>query len=133
MPRLPWSKEEKPELTPGQRLSFISTEITNYASANNVPPYVLVFGLGGAAFFGSALVYRRYFRRFQTGDWIMPNHFAKKRWIKGQVLSVGDADNFRLYHTPGIGWSWPMKFRRIPSTPASEFALMHRYLLNSIS
>ena len=30
------------------------------------------------------------------------------------IGSVGDADNFRLYHTPGIGWRWPLKFRRIP-------------------
>jgi hypothetical protein len=28
---------------------------------------------------------------------------------------VGDADNFRLYHTPGFGWRWPLKFRHIPS------------------
>jgi hypothetical protein len=32
---------------------------------------------------------------------------------------VGDADNFRLYHTPGIGWRWPLKFRRIPDTMKS--------------
>ncbi|KAF7975978.1 hypothetical protein HWV62_8126 [Athelia sp. TMB] len=29
--------------------------------------------------------------------------------------SVGDADNFRLYHTPGFGWRWPLKFRRVPT------------------
>jgi len=32
------------------------------------------------------------------------------------VTSVGDSDNFRFYHTPGLGWRWPLKFRRIPST-----------------
>ena len=32
------------------------------------------------------------------------------------ILSVGDADNFRLYHTPGLGWRWPLKFRSIPET-----------------
>ncbi|KAI6020514.1 hypothetical protein EDC04DRAFT_2738026, partial [Pisolithus marmoratus] len=25
---------------------------------------------------------------------------------------MGDADNFRSYHTPGIGWRW---FRRVPT------------------
>ncbi|GBE87005.1 Probable endonuclease [Sparassis crispa] len=40
---------------------------------------------------------------------------AKKRWIKGYVTSVGDADNFRVYHTPAFGWRWPLKFRRIPT------------------
>lgn len=34
--------------------------------------------------------------------------------------SVGDADNFRLYHTPGIGWRWPLKFRTVPSTRGGE-------------
>jgi len=32
------------------------------------------------------------------------------------MLSVGDADNFRLYHTPGFGWRWPLKFRSVPET-----------------
>lgn len=32
-----------------------------------------------------------------------------------KIDSVGDSDNFRIYHTPGIGWRWPLKFRRIPS------------------
>jgi endonuclease YncB( thermonuclease family) len=34
----------------------------------------------------------------------------------GAGRSVGDADNFRLYHTPGIFWRWPLKFWRVPST-----------------
>ena len=29
--------------------------------------------------------------------------------------SVGDADDFRLYHTPGLGWRWPLKIRRVPT------------------
>jgi endonuclease YncB( thermonuclease family) len=28
--------------------------------------------------------------------------------------SVGDADNFRLYHTPGFGWRGLVKFRHVP-------------------
>jgi hypothetical protein len=28
---------------------------------------------------------------------------------------VGDADNFRLYHTPGFGWRGPFKFRHVPT------------------
>lgn len=30
------------------------------------------------------------------------------------LSSVRDADNFRLYHTPGIGWRKPIKFRSVP-------------------
>lgn len=33
------------------------------------------------------------------------------------MISVGDADNFRLYHTPGFGWRLPFKFRSVPTTP----------------
>ncbi|KAG8825103.1 putative endonuclease lcl3 [Serendipita sp. 399] len=38
------------------------------------------------------------------------------RPIYSTLGSVGDADNFRFYHTPGIGWKWPLKFRSIPKT-----------------
>ncbi|KAF9265087.1 SNase-domain-containing protein [Marasmius fiardii PR-910] len=61
-------------------------------------------------------VYSRSFRRIKNSNWVTPDLFTKKRWIKGVVTSVGDGDNFRLYHTPGIGWRWPLKFRRIPAT-----------------
>lgn len=36
--------------------------------------------------------------------------------------SVGDADNFRMYHTPGIGWNWPFRFRTIPTTPKGDYS-----------
>lgn len=32
-------------------------------------------------------------------------------------LSDGVPDNFRLFHTPGIFYSLPFKFRSIPKTP----------------
>ena len=38
-----------------------------------------------------------------------------KKWIKGVVTSVGDSDNFRLYHTPGIFFNWPLKIRWVPT------------------
>ncbi|KAF5341528.1 hypothetical protein D9758_012568 [Tetrapyrgos nigripes] len=63
--------------------------------------------LGGIA--GHRL-YARYFRRIQNSNWITPDILHKKRWIKGVVTDVGDADNFRLYHTPGL-------FRRVPRDP----------------
>lgn len=86
---------------------------------------------------GFGFAYRRYFRRIPNAQFVSANAIAKKRWIKGVVtryrvpahacmrtrgvlfaliLSVGDADNFRLYHTPGLGWRWPLKFRNIPET-----------------
>lgn len=40
-------------------------------------------------------------------------------WLKLQyypIFSVGDNDNFRLYHMPGFGWRWPLKFRFVPKS-----------------
>ncbi|KAH9919059.1 uncharacterized protein B0H18DRAFT_1029617 [Fomitopsis serialis] len=74
------------------------------------------FVAGSATAAGSIGIYRRYWRRLPSADWITPDILAKGRWVKGYVTSVGDADNFRLYHTPGIGWRWPLKFRAVPST-----------------
>ena len=37
------------------------------------------------------------------------------------VASVGDADNFRLYHTPGVGWRFPLRFRRVPTLGKGAF------------
>ncbi|KAI0363942.1 SNase-domain-containing protein [Pilatotrama ljubarskyi] len=85
--------------------------------AAGLPPHLLIltgFVLGGAIVLGANYVYVRHLRRIPNGEWVTPEMLAKRRWIKGYVTSVGDADNFRLYHTPGIGWRWPLKFRRIP-------------------
>ncbi|EKM75415.1 hypothetical protein AGABI1DRAFT_80027 [Agaricus bisporus var. burnettii JB137-S8] len=78
---------------------------------------LVAFALGGASSLGGALLYARYGRRIRNTDWITPNLFTRKRWIRGIVTNVGDADNFRLFHTPSFGgWRWPFKFRRIPTS-----------------
>ncbi|KAI6104936.1 hypothetical protein EDD16DRAFT_1695864 [Pisolithus croceorrhizus] len=56
------------------------------------------------------IVQRQWLRRIRTADWVTPDILTRRRWVKGIVTSVGDADNFRLYHTPGIGWG--LRFRR---------------------
>ncbi|KAI0798199.1 SNase-domain-containing protein [Abortiporus biennis] len=86
---------------------------------NALPPGLLVlsaFALGSVSTLAGTFAYRRYYRRIPNSDWITPDMFSKKRWVKGKVVSVGDNDNFRIYHTPGLGWRWPLKFRRIPKT-----------------
>ncbi|KAF8496188.1 nuclease [Russula emetica] len=75
----------------------------------------LAFLLGSATALGASTVYHRFFKRFRSAEWITPDFFGRKRWITGVVTSVGDADNFRLYHTPGFGWRGPLKFRHVPS------------------
>ncbi|KKY14420.1 putative nuclease domain-containing protein [Phaeomoniella chlamydospora] len=57
---------------------------------------------------------RRYLTHFPSASHIPPSFF-RTRSLFGRVTSVGDADNFRLYHTPGgrlAGWGW---LRHIPS------------------
>jgi len=51
--------------------------------------------------------------RYPTAAHIPPQAFAKQQKITGKVVSVGDSDNFRVYHTPGIGWGW---LRTVPTT-----------------
>jgi hypothetical protein len=106
---------------------------------------LVAFTLGGASSLGGAFLYVRYGRRIKNTDWITPDLFTRKRWIRGivtvcvvsthilydhivltllrlcycipKITSVGDADNFRLFHTPSLGgWRSPFKFRRIPTS-----------------
>ncbi|CEP19312.1 hypothetical protein [Parasitella parasitica] len=51
--------------------------------------------------------------RYKTAGHIPPEIFEKATKIRGKVVAVGDSDNFRLYHTPGLGWGW---IRNIPKT-----------------
>ncbi|KAI6160994.1 hypothetical protein EDD17DRAFT_1591379 [Pisolithus thermaeus] len=77
-------------------------------------PYTAVAFIAGIAT-GTCGVFmwNRWLRRIRTADWVTPDILTRRRWVKGIVTSVGDADNFRLYHTPGIGWGW---FRTVPTS-----------------
>ena len=69
-----------------------------------------VTALGGFRF------YRAYLRRIPQATDIRPS-FSRNRSIFGRVTSVGDGDNFRIYHTPGgrlAGWGW-LPWRRVPT------------------
>lgn len=72
----------------------------------------VVFGLG----VGIPLLYivrtRVIGKRYPTAGQVPPEAFANRQVIKGYVVSVGDSDNFRLYHTPGFGWGW---LRKVPT------------------
>ena len=68
---------------------------------------------------GTALLstrfYRLYLRRIPQAAHIQPG-FWRRRSLLGRVTSVGDGDNFRLFHTPGgrlAGWGW-MPGRKVP-------------------
>lgn len=58
-------------------------------------------------------VYRNFLKRYPDSN-SLPPHFFRRKGLYGKVVSVGDADNFRLFHTPGgkwMGWGW---LRQIP-------------------
>ena len=60
-------------------------------------------------------VYRSYLRRIPEAANIQPEFF-RRRSLFGRVTSVGDGDNFRIFHTPGgrlFGWGW-FPGRRVP-------------------
>ncbi|KAL6924734.1 hypothetical protein FSST1_002008 [Fusarium sambucinum] len=71
---------------------------------------VVLFPLAGMA---ALQLYANYLRRIPGSAYVRPNFF-RNRSIYGRVTSVGDGDNFHLFHTPGgrsLGWGW---LRRIP-------------------
>ena len=45
------------------------------------------FTFGSVATVTASLAYTRYGKRLRNGDWITPDVFAKKRWIKGSVTA----------------------------------------------
>ncbi|KAJ5219360.1 uncharacterized protein N7498_001459 [Penicillium cinerascens] len=60
--------------------------------------------------------HRRYLRRFPDAPSISPS-FLRRRTVFGKVTSVGDGDNFRIFHTPGgrlAGWGW-LPWKKVPT------------------
>jgi hypothetical protein len=75
-------------------------------------PYVAI-PLSCAGALSTMLIYRRYLRRIPSAEYITPRTLATRSTIRGYVTSVGDADNFRMVHTPA---PWPLSLlQRIPT------------------
>ncbi|KLU87378.1 hypothetical protein MAPG_06378 [Magnaporthiopsis poae ATCC 64411] len=67
-----------------------------------------------ATIVGAIQFYRSYLRRIPGTAHIRPGLFYK-RSLLGRVTSVGDGDNFHMFHTPGgrlAGWGW---LRSVPT------------------
>lgn len=76
----------------------------HYTSPQAIIPSVLLTG----ATLALIRLYKTYLRRIPNVDYLKPGLF-RRRSLYGYVTSVGDADNFRLFHTPGgklAGWGW---------------------------
>ncbi len=68
-----------------------------------------------SAILGAARFHRSYLRRYPDAASIPASYF-RNRSIFGKVTSVGDGDNFRLFHTPGgrlAGWGW-LPWKTVP-------------------
>lgn len=88
-------------------------EPDHFAAAKEWAPVVLFSLLG----LGALQLYANYLRRIPGPDYIRPGFF-RSRSLYGRVTSVGDGDNFHLFHTPGgrvAGWGW---LRKVPETRA---------------
>ncbi|EAU87708.2 mitochondrial protein [Coprinopsis cinerea okayama7 len=81
---------------------------------------------GGVLAVSVGFMYGRYGKRLQNSHWITPDWLGGKRWVRGVVTSVGDADNFRLFHTPLFGgYHWPLKLRSIPTRRELKDETLH--------
>lgn len=90
--------------------SLNKTDWQHYKDPQAWAPPVLAVG----AALGFSAFYRSYLRRIPSTNHIQPRFF-RRRSLLGRVTSVGDGDNFHLYHTPGgwlAGWGW---LRKVPS------------------
>jgi endonuclease YncB( thermonuclease family) len=97
--------------TPKQRIEKQLQALPIYAPEIVVPTVVLT-----ATLLALHTFYRHRLRRISTVPQLPPSFLPSHRSLFGTAVSVGDADNFRLFHTPGgrlLGWGW---FRPIPST-----------------
>ncbi|KAL8834059.1 MAG: hypothetical protein Q9170_003951 [Blastenia crenularia] len=112
--RWPWSSSsQKSDENPPPPLTDALRESSwdHYRDPRNLIPVVLLttITLSLAAF------YRSYLRRVPQAINIGSN-FWHRRSLFGRVTSVGDADNFRLFHTPGgrlAGWEI-LPWRKVP-------------------
>jgi hypothetical protein len=80
------------------------------------PETIVAAVLLSTATIGGWRFYRAYLRRIPQAINISPG-FLGRRSLVGRVTSVGDGDNFRMYHTPGgrlAGWGW-LPGRRVPT------------------
>jgi hypothetical protein len=93
--------------------SLNGTDWQHYKEPRNWVPTLLVT----TTVLASLHIYRSYLRRIPGTLHVQPSFF-RKRSLFGKVTSVGDGDNFHLFHTPGgrlAGWGW---LRRVPAKRA---------------
>jgi len=115
MMRWPWSGDDHDQ-DKSSPLWAASPETSDWTSTL-IEPRTLIPALAlTVSTVAGTRLYKTYLRRIPTVNHIKPNYFRRKS-LFGQVTSVGDADNFRLYHTPGgriAGWGL-LPWKKIPT------------------
>jgi endonuclease YncB( thermonuclease family) len=111
MPSWFWTtpNEETKRPTPKERLQHLQS-LPLYSPQIIIPTLLLTTSLLSLHTF-----YRRRLRRIPTVPQLPPAAISSHQTLFGKAVSVGDADNFRLFHTPGgrlLGWGW---LRHIPT------------------
>lgn len=114
--RWPWSgdenKQKKTGLAALTEYSDLNEWVTSILEPRTLVPSIALTVITVAG----VRIYKTYLRRIPTVNHIKPDYF-RSRSLFGQVTSVGDADNFRLYHTPGgrlAGWGW-LPWKTVPT------------------
>lgn len=82
--------------------SLNKTDWTQYTSAQAITTSIIFT----ATTLALVKIYKDYIRRIPGAAYLKPGFF-RRRSLYGYVSSVGDGDNFRLFHTPGgklMGW-----------------------------
>lgn len=77
--------------------------------------FIPAIALTGASLLGVRF-YKSKLRRIPNIEHIRPQEYRHRKLL-GKVTSVGDGDNFRIFHTPGgrlAGWGW-LPGRRVPT------------------
>ena len=109
----PWSSESNNDEK--QTSSSSTNSILDWKAYTEprtlVPTLVLTSGILLAVRF-----HRSYLRRIPDAPSISSS-WLRRRSVFGQVTSVGDGDNFRIFHTPGgrlAGWGW-LPWKKVPT------------------
>lgn len=111
----PWSPnpsdEEGDKHGPSNRDQRSLVQWSDFTEPRTVVSTLVLTGASLAAI----RFYRTYLRRIPEAASIQTGFF-RRRSLFGRVTSVGDGDNFRMFHTPGgrlAGWDW-FPGRKVP-------------------
>jgi endonuclease YncB( thermonuclease family) len=111
-------KHEEPTNTPAATGTW-TRPLNKSDPSHYTTPQTLLFGtLTSALTLALYTLYKNHLRRIPGASYLKPSFF-RRRSLYGYVTSVGDGDNFRLFHTPGgrlLGWGWARQVGRKTKT-----------------